>query len=154
MNEPSDDGTAVLVNIDDDDDDNIGDIEPGSEPGASSEHYLVTTNSLEELEEGEGYSRLHEDSGGDSNPSHAHKLKHKKNGAIRQLIKEDHRKQKTDQLTALKSRDSFVSSSDEAGSSTSANVSESESDFVNSQEIDVHEGFITSDKVVCILYNI
>lgn len=96
-------------------DDEIGlSTTPGSEPGASSEHYLAPTDSLEELEI-------------DAKSEHS---SHKSNqGAIKQLILDEKRK-RTSQCSDLSGNES----------SASPNVSESESDYLDSQEIGAIKG--------------
>jgi len=107
-------------------DDIPDEVPQGEEPGASAEHYLGHTDSYEDLEDavynGDIYHR-------------------KKSGTISSIKKETRRREKAqekrkDAMHGLRSSDAYASSDDgAAGSSTSATLSENESDYTASQEM-------------------
>ena len=90
---------------------------PGSEPGASSEHYLAMTDSLEELE-------IDQSNVPSKNSAQGSIGNH---GAIKQLILDEKKKRG--------SQGSELSATSGNGSSASPIVSESESEYMDSQEL-------------------
>lgn len=108
--------------------DDVGEVEPGSEPGAGSEHYLSTVDAFEDfdVESDDDNTSL---PNGDIVPK-----RRKRSGTIKKIKKQIRKCQSAEDPVKALRNSSLVD--DTAGNSSSTNLSETDSDLdLNSQEL-------------------